>query len=482
MSSNKISLTGSSKPCQRSCSNKKTLLLLLFGLTLITSVSQLYREASIRNTTGLTQDLFKNNSVYHLSQDPFYGSLYNQVSIPSARSRLNRFLHRIEKENSSFWEEDSFGNHTAYYYAGCSTEANLIRAGYKIIGINNTEKWLNPFCLDEHISNGQLWCFNTLNYSAYSGCGEAVRPASRQGFELGGGCCSKGWIPVANLNISIGDAFSPRKRHRTILVLNQHHGSSYFHVMFEVLPRFFYSIPLLDANPKMMIGVSSSPIMAQILILFGVNESRILYLRNRRRNKWLGADLLVYPPPVHILFGIANEKDIPVKKTAALLRHRVIQKHFLETDQKRTNQKVLVLLERAKSRDVDTGDCREERCLKNFEALKNGIMASLPSFDINVYRPNQSLSSSISLFSIATIVVGVHGAGLQNQMFCKQGTTIIEIGDGPDIYLSQAQTFGHNYHLVFVEGLNHRARNFSMPNVDDVVLRIKNAAKQDGVL
>lgn len=482
MSSNFIPPTGSFKPCHRSCCSKTALLLLLFGMTIITSVFQLYLETSFRITTVLYQDLFKKTSVYHLSQDPLYGSLFNQVSISSARSRLNRFLHQIEKENSSFLQGDSFQNHTAYYNAGSSTEVNLFRAGYKIIGINNTEQWFNPFCLDEHISKGQRWCFNTLNYSAYSGCGEAVRPASRQGFELGGGCCSKGWIPLIHLNISIGDACSPQKRHRTILVLNQHHGSSYFHVMFDVLPRFFYSIPLLDADPKMMIGVSSSPIMSQMLILFGVNASRILYLRNRRRSKWMGADLLVYPPTVHNLFGISNEKNIPVKKTAALLRHRVIQKQLLEKEQKPTDRKVLVLIERAKSRNVDTGDCREERCLKNFEALRNGITTAMPTLDVKVYKPNVSLSNSIRLFSIATIVVGVHGAGLQNQMFCKQGTTIIEIGNGPEIYHTQAHTFGHNYHLLYVEGLSHRARNFSLPNVHDVVLQIENAAKKDEVL
>lgn len=478
MPSNKSQLTGSAKSCHRSYCNKNALLL-LFGFTLITSISQLYHESSLHIITVLSQELFRNTSVYQLSQDPFYISLYNHVSIPSTRSCFNRFLHQVEEHNSWFSDGQSYNNYTAYCNTGFSTEENLFRSGYKIIG---TEQWYNPFCLDRNISRNRQWCFNTLNFSAYSGCGEAVRPSSREGFELGGGCCWKGWIPVLQMNISIGDAISPKTRHRTILVLNQHHGSSYFHVMFEVLPRFFYSIPILDANPELMIGISSSPIMSQMLTLFGVNESRILNLRNRRRNKWIGADLLIYPPSVHTLFGVSNEDDVPVKKTSALLRHRVIQHHFLADDESTTNRTVIVLLERAKSRHMETGDCPEERCLKNFEALKNAIMTSLPTMDIKVYGPNENLQSSIRLFSIATIVVGVHGAGLQNQMFCKPGTSIVEIGDGPDIYQKQANVFGHKYHLVFVKGLSHRARNFSLPNVNEIALLIKNAAKEDAVL
>lgn len=412
-----------------------------FGLliVLLATCSNLYLHSTAFLNNFSSKDLTGRTTkadTYYLSQDPFYISLFNNVSIRSTELNFNHILHKIEDGNFSLLKTISLYNHTSHYSAGFSTEVNLFAAGYSIIGRKSTAPWYNKFCLDRNISDGYSWCFNTLNFSAYSGCGEAVTPITGQAFEFGGGCCSKEWTPLAHVNISTGGALSQEKRYRSILVLNQHHGSSYFHVMYEVLPRFFYSIPLIDANRKLMIGVSSSPTMSQMLRLFNVNESRILYLRNKRRDRWLGANLLIYPPPADKLFGNDSAKNVHVVKTSALLRHRATQKENFITDSNTENRSTLILIERAKRRSQETGNCREERCLKNFEDLKNGIVKSLPQLNVEVYGPNVNLSRSIYLFSKAAVVVAVHGAGLQNQMFCKPGTTIIEIGDGPNIYFS----------------------------------------------
>ena len=58
-------------------------------------------------------------------------------------------------------------------------------------------------------------------------------------------------------------------------------------------------------------------------------------------------------------------------------------------------------------------------------------------FNIEVFGPsvlNAPLSEHIAMFSRAAVVVGPHGAGFSNLIFCREGTAVIEIGyDSPDV-------------------------------------------------
>lgn len=55
----------------------------------------------------------------------------------------------------------------------------------------------------------------------------------------------------------------------------------------------------------------------------------------------------------------------------------------------------------------------------------------IPGFNIEVFGPsvlNASLSEHIAMFNRAAVVVGPHGAGFSNLIFCREGTAVIEIG------------------------------------------------------
>jgi hypothetical protein len=58
-------------------------------------------------------------------------------------------------------------------------------------------------------------------------------------------------------------------------------------------------------------------------------------------------------------------------------------------------------------------------------------------FNIEVFSPsmlNKPLSDHIAIFSRAAVVVGPHGAGFSNLIFCREGTAVIEIGyDSPEV-------------------------------------------------
>lgn len=447
---------------------KNTKSVILTALVLSFTSFQLYASINFEFiTTDSISRHFSKPANEHFSQTELYSKLVGRISISSAARSFQRFLEELERQNHHWNYSET--NDPAIYKPAYTIERKLDRYGFTIINGNDTHSgiFINKLCLRQGFSVSSKWCFNTLNYSTFSGDGEAVRPLSSDAYELGGGCCWRDWRHVAKINISVGNAMSAEKRYRSVLVLNQHHGSTYFHSVYEVLPRFLYSLPLIDSNPNLMIGITSSAFMTQMVDLFEVNRSRLLYLRNRRREKWIGANMLIYPPAPNMLF---QGKDAHIKKTAAILRERVNQKYALSINLR--NQLVLVLLERAKTRQDESTDCHEERCLKNFADLKNGLMKAMPMFNTIIYGPTEDIRSTVQTFSLASVVVGVHGAGLQNQMFCETGTIIVEIGYGPDLYEAQAKTFGHVYHQLFVDGLSHRSRNFILPELNKTVEQI----------
>lgn len=63
------------------------------------------------------------------------------------------------------------------------------------------------------------------------------------------------------------------------------------------------------------------------------------------------------------------------------------------------------------------------------DALRK-IVAADPALRLHIVRPtadNLSVADAVDLFSHARLVVGVHGAGLTNAMFCAPGTPLVEV-------------------------------------------------------
>jgi capsular polysaccharide biosynthesis protein len=65
-----------------------------------------------------------------------------------------------------------------------------------------------------------------------------------------------------------------------------------------------------------------------------------------------------------------------------------------------------------------------------------------------------SLQEQINLFNNSSIIIGVHGAGLTNMLFCSPESTIIELGTKSFknvTYWIQANNLQLNYHIVYCE-------------------------------
>lgn len=319
-------------------------------------------------------------------------------------------------------------------------------------------------------------CFNILSNAFFSGSGVAIDVDNATVYELGGGCCMQDWKRLINTKVRLG-AFgksSYRLYHdRVILVLCQHHGTTYHHVLFEVMPRFMLSWPLLTADKRILVAIDTSDVTMSLLTHLGLERERIIQVDRNDTANWYGAGLLVYPP---IVLGnehnFALTRGLQVQAVAEVLRGSVVR-HNSNTKSENTKKKV-VLMERALTRGRH-GDCRESRCVKNFKELHAALRSRLGDLDFHVYGPRETLSSTVSLFSSADVVIGIHGAGFQNLSFCKPNTTVIHIGFG-NHYKWLADIMSTNYHAIIVDGLQRGSKNvvLDVPKVVDQIVSILN--------
>lgn len=124
---------------------------------------------------------------------------------------------------------------------------------------------------------------------------------------------------------------------------------------------------------------------------------------------------------------------------------------------KPNSKPLVILIERATSRKLLKGDCKKIRCLKNFGEFLRGLKRRL-KLPITVFKPTTDFPSTLKLFPRAKVVIGVHGAGLQNVMFCKPNTTVIELGH-TDFYGRLSRQMRLRYHSLKVPGISQRSRN-----------------------
>ena len=84
------------------------------------------------------------------------------------------------------------------------------------------------------------------------------------------------------------------------------------------------------------------------------------------------------------------------------------------------------------------------------------LIAALASEEVRIVVPGQhSVQSQVNMFNRAAIVIGAHGAGLTNVVFCRPGTVLYEIM--PSFYTNPcyrrlAQAAGMTYYADIFDG------------------------------
>jgi len=69
----------------------------------------------------------------------------------------------------------------------------------------------------------------------------------------------------------------------------------------------------------------------------------------------------------------------------------------------------------------------EPRRLVNLDQVRAAIIAALPGWQVATYRGVESFVDTVALFYRSRVVVGMHGAGLGNVLFCRNDTVVVEL-------------------------------------------------------
>lgn len=390
------------------------------------------------------------------------------------RKNVSRILSRHLREARKMKKPRYFPPEKVKIQCAVTTERRIMHRGY-----NHVDSAVNPMCLSS--PHHEQVCFSTLKNSFFSASGIAIDVLRSTVFEISGGCCMDDWNYIQNKTVLFPKTVNRwfrKHRRRAILILCQHHGITYHHVIYEVLPRYILSIPILEADSSMLVAIDKSELLLSMLLRLGLDRKRIIMLDTSDYNIWYGAGLLIYPPPV-----AGHEETFPVSRgeqmqaVSEFLRSSI---HPISPPEDQENRVPMILMmDRARQRSWFSGECYEQRCLKNFEELEQALEQRFPYMNFVVFRAGASLSDAISMFSSADVVIGIHGAGFQNVMFCKPGTTVIHIGSDTD-YKWLADAFSLSYHAVIDHFLSRESRNFEV-HVPTIVEQISHAMEQDGI-
>lgn len=173
--------------------------------------------------------------------------------------------------------------------------------------------------------------------------------------------------------------------------------------------------------------------------------------------------------------GTARRGDVfllPPRRAIQELRKLAVRSTQAQTVITRSSStRVLLWIQRAtaSTRRVANEEILMSSIRKLLDSIPGGPWTIWTFSDV---APAPTARETVQMFHEADIVVGVHGSGQANQVFCRQGTGVIDINlPEPHSQYSAHNSYalGLRYRLVMMHGVAlHQAVNISVP-VDDVI-------------
>ena len=184
---------------------------------------------------------------------------------------------------------------------------------------------------------------------------------------------------------------------------------NYWHWLFDVLPRIFlyekfYSLKKLE---KILVPGLQEKFQIQTLTSLGINKEKIINANNFRHVK--AQELFATTHPT-----ISNIDKIP-SWVVNFLRERYIKK---KKKIKKKFNKIYIDRSDSKSNVKNFRKIINEKEIINFLITKGFKVIKLSKF---------SFLEQVYIFNNAKYIVGLHGAGFANLVFCKKNTNILEI-------------------------------------------------------
>ena len=248
---------------------------------------------------------------------------------------------------------------------------------------------------------------------------------------------------------TVPSEYPERPVYRELFVMTQFWGTSFFHKVIEVMPRVAPYVDFLRANPGVQIHAPEDRSqVSEMLRMIGVDPVRIVTGVTRAK--------LVYLPQ-GMPCGCSDARSLQM--LSRLLRQHVRSVH-------RPPRNRLIYIRRSGLRRLAV-EAPIEFVLR--------AVAERRQLNYTVFsdRPSPPLSTAAELFNAAVAVVGPHGAGLSNVVFCEPGTAVIEgVCNEPHVnmcYQMTAHMLGLRYHAIPSRGGCERVVDITASDVETAV-------------
>ncbi len=235
-------------------------------------------------------------------------------------------------------------------------------------------------------------------------------------YSMGGGCCERDWRTERHASFRAGG----RCRYKVGFSLAQNHGTTPWHVLWEMLPRLlnFWNTALGVVQAGGVIVIPNSDLPQRMLFELGIRRRSIA-----RFPDLCYFDRLFVPEPF-------TQGRYPPKECVHMSISKVLRSIFLSNMPPLPEKPIVLLVDRAKYRWRDR--CTGNRCIGNLPQLATAIRKEFGNaVRLEIFRANARdiMRTGARMFNRATVVYGMHGAGFSNTIYMRgNGTTVLHLG------------------------------------------------------
>ena len=220
-----------------------------------------------------------------------------------------------------------------------------------------------------------------------------------------------------NIVIKKGTPRKLKKLNGSVLSLLTGGGGNdnYWHWLFDVLPRLSLcnEVVGLDEIDYFLFPSLHKKFQNETLDFLNIPENKRLSSEKFRHIK--ANELIVTDHPVAVTGDRSKHHNDPPGWIGQWLRDNFLNKNMI-TD-KKNGKKIYI------DRNVKISSRKEQRIIENEEEVRKYLITN--NF-IPVKLHDLKFIEQVNLFYNADCVVGLHGAGFVNLVFCKHGTKVIE--------------------------------------------------------